>query len=527
MPRIFGSCSLPPRCKHALWHLLSLVFVHSVRQEIGNLEAIGAGSTPAVRWHTDSALEGALLEDSTNTAAQDNCPWSKPMDQDDVLQCVNGDVVDDYNCTGRGGRAKCPRNQPLMCADLLCTNGDHCCEEDCSEHNGPRTCPDTRQPTSFDHSCAWSKPTDENGKTLCVSGHIVYDYNCSNYGGRAQCAPNSPVMCANIEEHCGEDHCCESDCSELGGPRPCQNTQFKRYLGNYCNHNTRAVLKHFNVLSPSDSAAEKARDDCEAFCLESAPCWGCSIHCNAHEACSWNAIPDCGERKFRSGTIHGDLTIKPRRALVRQITFKRYKGKRCSDNYKGILQEFVPISSWPSDAEWERDRCEEFCEKTKACWGCSVKSKRVSGGTHRHQWNAISDCGRLVDFEPKEQLAGLIDGDVAMKPTPPVVISAYFEQYEAYYCDDVNHEPLKTFVPLSSESIDLNYASDLCEAFCSKSAECTACSVTKRSSGLYWNAVKDCGHLKRLSGDLSGGLIVGDVSKKKDAEGDVSKKKDE
>ena len=64
------------------------------------------------------------------------------------MACVDGSQCDVISlgwdcCASHGGRAQCPANKPVMCADLSCSN-DHCCDfagyYPCFYKGGPRQC---------------------------------------------------------------------------------------------------------------------------------------------------------------------------------------------------------------------------------------------------------------------------------------------------------------------------------------------------------------------------------------------------
>ena len=65
------------------------------------------------------------------------CPWSDATDRDNILQCNDGYECDVSKhprewscCRTHGGRAKCPRNSPLMCYERFCAGrSDHCCSD--------------------------------------------------------------------------------------------------------------------------------------------------------------------------------------------------------------------------------------------------------------------------------------------------------------------------------------------------------------------------------------------------------------
>ena len=83
------------------------------------------------------------------------CDWLTPTAFDNQLKCNNGKTCstkkflgwwDDWDCCKiHGGRAKCPKNLPIMCAkrkcadktDFCCTNGE--CDRD-DDGDSPRPC---------------------------------------------------------------------------------------------------------------------------------------------------------------------------------------------------------------------------------------------------------------------------------------------------------------------------------------------------------------------------------------------------
>ena len=78
-----------------------------------------------------------------------NCPWLTPTDHINLLKCMDGTFCNAWTdsagwkcCEKHQGRAKCPKNLPLMCADESgCAEGsDHCCEKECSKFGGLRKC---------------------------------------------------------------------------------------------------------------------------------------------------------------------------------------------------------------------------------------------------------------------------------------------------------------------------------------------------------------------------------------------------
>ena len=79
----------------------------------------------------------------------DPCPWLTPTDSDDVMECqdgtrCNGETMGWSCCKDHGGRAKCPANNPAMCAQPSCAAGgsDYCCytEDGCKDYGGIRPC---------------------------------------------------------------------------------------------------------------------------------------------------------------------------------------------------------------------------------------------------------------------------------------------------------------------------------------------------------------------------------------------------
>ena len=62
-----------------------------------------------------------------------DCEWLIPTEYDHYFQCQDGSFCKGFPhnlecCNSHGGRARCPRNEPVMCADKRCAGGnDHCC----------------------------------------------------------------------------------------------------------------------------------------------------------------------------------------------------------------------------------------------------------------------------------------------------------------------------------------------------------------------------------------------------------------
>ena len=62
-----------------------------------------------------------------------DCEWLIPTEYDHYFQCQDGSFCKGFPhnlecCNSHGGRARCPRNEPVMCADKRCSGGnDYCC----------------------------------------------------------------------------------------------------------------------------------------------------------------------------------------------------------------------------------------------------------------------------------------------------------------------------------------------------------------------------------------------------------------
>lgn len=75
-----------------------------------------------------------------DTDPQGQCPWATATSQTNQHGCLNGTFcLGQACCAHGGGKAKCPPNRPLMCADRKCS-GEHCCERDCTHLGGVRSC---------------------------------------------------------------------------------------------------------------------------------------------------------------------------------------------------------------------------------------------------------------------------------------------------------------------------------------------------------------------------------------------------
>ncbi|KAK3259861.1 hypothetical protein CYMTET_31157 [Cymbomonas tetramitiformis] len=77
--------------------------------------------------------------------------------------------------------------------------------------------------------CGWVNHSGYRDELRCMDGHLCAVWTtdeswscCNEHGGRYQCPPNYPFMCAR-DNTCagGTDYCCESDCSKKGLNRPC------------------------------------------------------------------------------------------------------------------------------------------------------------------------------------------------------------------------------------------------------------------------------------------------------------------
>ena len=205
-----------------------------------------------------------------------SCPWqSGSTGEAEVLECYDGTRCNWIKqgfacCSCHGGRARCPGEQPFMCASTECAlDTDHCCDRSCQLYGGPRRCdpgavvhpavlppgfcapapPTPRSPPSPlsppsppcppappppppalpDDACPWLE-----GDSGLPSSFLCWDGTTCNFvsegvdcctcrGGRAKCPAALPIMCnASI---CAEntDFCCRNTCDGLYGaaPRSC------------------------------------------------------------------------------------------------------------------------------------------------------------------------------------------------------------------------------------------------------------------------------------------------------------------
>ena len=173
------------------------------------------------------------------SASTMHCSFTSSSGRYNVMVCNDGSSWDvgSYGwdcCSSHQGRAQCPSNKPVMCADQSCY-GDHCCDflglSPCSIHGGPRLCSEeatTRLPTTAVLDCPFIKNSGNYNIMACKDGSSwdVGSYGwdcCSSHQGRAQCPSNIPVMCADLS--CNGDHCCDNAgttaCNTMGGARLC------------------------------------------------------------------------------------------------------------------------------------------------------------------------------------------------------------------------------------------------------------------------------------------------------------------
>ena len=113
------------------------------------------------------------------------CPWLKStVPADDTLGCADGTTCTGPRwwscCNSRGGRARCPRNLPVMCARANgCDQGqDHCCETDCSAQGGVRGCPATRGDQTCDKVIPCALGDCPSGYCECAGGVKVKRVSC-------------------------------------------------------------------------------------------------------------------------------------------------------------------------------------------------------------------------------------------------------------------------------------------------------------------------------------------------------------
>eukprot|EP01062_Namystynia_karyoxenos_P083154 TRINITY_DN9506_c0_g1_i1.p1 TRINITY_DN9506_c0_g1~~TRINITY_DN9506_c0_g1_i1.p1 ORF type:complete len:1606 (+),score=461.71 TRINITY_DN9506_c0_g1_i1:84-4820(+) len=133
--------------------------------------------------------------------ASERCPWLLGHSgADDIAECRDGsrcNIQDDPSCCeGKaGGRARCPRNLPVMCEQRECAGGnDHCCGF-YSHGCRPRPC----QPVSAlpapaaPHSGGWRSPSGAHdgflylGKGSCADAGLLEPVHSERSYSREDC----------------------------------------------------------------------------------------------------------------------------------------------------------------------------------------------------------------------------------------------------------------------------------------------------------------------------------------------------
>jgi len=98
----------------------------------------------------------------------------------------------------------------------------------------PRDAPtDGESSDGINDKCPWLRPHHGvNNTVLCYDGtfeEIGTKCTKHKHGGRKQCPPDRPMMCA---QRCGhgafKEHCCETDCSNWGGRRACKEVEVRK-----------------------------------------------------------------------------------------------------------------------------------------------------------------------------------------------------------------------------------------------------------------------------------------------------------
>lgn len=93
----------------------------------------------------------ALENSNVTNIFADDCPWLTPTNMSHVMQCNDGSYCNVHSdpekygcCKSKNGRAKCPKDTPVMCDSRKCDDmSDHCC---CAENSNsakpcaPRKC---------------------------------------------------------------------------------------------------------------------------------------------------------------------------------------------------------------------------------------------------------------------------------------------------------------------------------------------------------------------------------------------------
>ena len=82
----------------------------------------------------------------------DICPWLSPTNGNHLIKCADGDFCDvslDHDgwgcCANHGGKSKCSKRFPIMCASENCADygNDYCCgtmSQCMQNHGGVRKC---------------------------------------------------------------------------------------------------------------------------------------------------------------------------------------------------------------------------------------------------------------------------------------------------------------------------------------------------------------------------------------------------
>ena len=104
-------------------------------------------NTVANAWREIGQCIPLLLFSDASSA---ECEWLTPTDQNDVLKCADGTYCNWESqgndcCSDHNGRARCPKNQPTMCAKKTCSNvSDFCCASNSTgcekDFGGPKIC---------------------------------------------------------------------------------------------------------------------------------------------------------------------------------------------------------------------------------------------------------------------------------------------------------------------------------------------------------------------------------------------------
>lgn len=173
------------------------------------------------------------------------------------------------------------------------------------------------------------------------------------------------------------------------------------------------------------------------------------------------------------------------------------KGQWCANNHIGILNSFdsgVPPQGANVNAlETAAAECERWCLSSAECNACSVDMQATM------VWQAIPTCGAINTFTQ-----GTINGDISIKSTSRMARSA-----DAVYCSENHNGVLAEFQSGSTTNTTLfGYAIAACEAFCTNTPACTACSADVVGAGVQWAAIPTCGSENTWPGGVVGGISV-------------------